>query len=38
MSDPEVLKLTDPTRYEHSFALVIAYFGPDYSVKEIGMR
>ncbi len=38
MEDPEVLKLTDPTRYEQSFAHLIAYFGPDYAVKGIGIR
>lgn len=38
MSDPEVLKLTDPTRYEQSFAHVLAYWGPDFAVKDIQIR
>jgi integrase len=38
MNDPEVLSLTDPTRYEQSFAHVLAYWGPDFAVKELGIR
>jgi integrase len=38
LADPEVLRLTDPTRYEQSFAHVLKYWGPDFAVKDIQIR
>ncbi len=38
MSDPEVQHLTDPTRHDQNFAHVLAYWGPDFAVKDIGIR
>ncbi len=38
MDDPEVLRLTDPSRYEQSFAHILAYFGPDFPVSQIKPR
>ncbi|HTY24023.1 MAG TPA: site-specific integrase [Desulfomonilaceae bacterium] len=38
MSDPEVLILSDPSRYEQSFAHILAYWGPDFPVNYIKVR
>ncbi len=37
-SDPEVLTLADPSRYEQSFAHILAYWGPDFPVNYIKVR
>lgn len=38
LGDPEVVSLADPTRHQQSFAHVLAYWGPDFPVKEIKVR
>jgi integrase len=36
--DPEVLSVKDPSRYDHSFVHVLAYWGPDFPVGHIRIR
>ncbi|HTY25384.1 MAG TPA: hypothetical protein VMC85_19790 [Desulfomonilaceae bacterium] len=38
LGDPEVVSLADPTRHQQSFAHILAYWGPDFPVKEIKVR
>jgi integrase len=38
MSDPEVHSVKDPSRYEQSFAHVLAYWGPEFSISELKAR
>jgi integrase len=37
-TDPEVLDLTDPSRYDYSFAHILAHRGPDFPVKYLKVR
>lgn len=38
MADPEVVSLTDPTRYDQAFAHILAYWGPDFPVGHMRVR
>jgi integrase len=38
LSDPEVATLTDPTRHEQSFAHILAYWGPEFPIKDLKVR
>lgn len=37
-TDPELQSLADPTRPKQAFAHILAYWGPDYPVKDIRIR
>lgn len=38
MKDPEVLEITDPSRYQHSFAHILSHWGKDYPIGDLKAR